>query len=289
MLTILRTVVPVFAIAGVGFVYGRYKKLPAQELSDLLVWVLVPCLVLGSVGSRSIDPRELAWIAAAALLVVLGCGLVGFLAFSGRPERRALLLPTMFMNSANMAFPLALLAFGEAGLVYQVVFYVAINLTHVTLGIAIARGRGGLKEVFRLPLVYAAALAIVLAATDTPLPESVAKPLDLVGKATIPLMLLLLGTRLRSVRITGLMLSLASSALRIGLGFGIGWLACWLLGLEGLARSAVLLGSAMPAAVLNVVLSEKYDLEPGLVSTAVAVSTFVSIGTTPLVLWFIMR
>ncbi len=285
--TIAATVLPVFAIIGIGFLYGQFKRLPAAELSDLLLWILIPCLVLGSIGSKPLSLEELGRIGLAALVVVGGCGLATLVVFARSGLRRAALMVTMFMNSANMAFPLALLAFGDAGLARQLIFYIAINLTHSTIGIAIARGRGGLSEVFRLPLIYAAALAIGLAASGITLPAQVAGPLDLVGKATIPVMLLLLGVRLRGTRLSHLGPAFLASAIRLAAGFGFGLLAVWLLGLTGFARSAVLLGAVMPAAVLNFILSEKYALKPEFVAATVVVSTVLSFATTPLALWYI--
>ena len=67
----------------------------------------------------------------------------------------------------------------------------------------------------------------------------------------------------------------------------MGLLAVWLFDLTGLARAAVLLGSVMPSAVFNFVLGERYNLYPELLATAVVLSTIVSIGTSPLALYFI--
>ncbi len=286
-MTILAAVLPVIGIIGAGYVYGRYRSLPAAELSDLLFWIMIPCLVLGQIGTHPISPSELCRIGAGAVLVVAGCGLLTMALFARSTLRRAALLPAMFMNSANMAFPLAFLAFGDEGLARQLVFYIAVNLLHVTVGIWIARGRGGLGEVFKLPLVYAAALAITLACTGIVLPAALSEPLDLVGKATIPLMLLLLGVRLRTAKMLNVWPALSAGLIRLVAGFGLGVLAVWMLDLTGFARTAVLLGSAMPAAVFNFILSEKYSLRPEFVATSVVLSTVLSFATTPLVLWYI--
>jgi len=199
---ILATVLPVFAIMGIGFIFGRFHKIPTQAISDLLMWIFIPCLVLGSLGTQSLEPGELLQIGAAALIVMAGTAVITLVFFFKRPERRALLLSSVFMNSANMAFPLALFAFSEAGLSRQVVFYVAVHVVHVTVGVGLARGKGAIKEVFRLPLVYAAAVAVTLALTGTRLPQAIVEPLDLVGKATIPVMLVILGSRLGSASAT---------------------------------------------------------------------------------------
>ena len=143
------------------------------------------------------------------------------------------------------------------------------------------------KKGYKESSVYTAAVAVGLALSGHPLPNAVVEPLNLVGKATIPLMLLLLGNRLRSTRLSQVGLALIASLLRLGLGLGLGLVAVSLLGLEGYSRAAVLLGSAMPAAVLNFVFSEKYKLEPELVASTVVVSTALGIVFIPLVLWII--
>ena len=62
--------------------------------------------------------------------------------------------------------------------------------------------------------------------------------------------------------------------------------ALTIVGLEGTARSCLLLGSVMPSAVINFIFAEKFASEPGDVATAVVASTLVSVVTTPLVLAF---
>jgi hypothetical protein len=285
--TIATSVVPVFAIMALGFAYGHFRALPVRELTDLVMWVLIPCLVLSSIGGRPLELAEFGRIGGAALGVMLGCGLLAWLAFAGRPDRRAGMLGSMFMNSANMAFPLALLAFGEEGLARQVIFYAAVNLLHTSLGIALARGRGGLGEALRLPMVYTTLLAVGLASSGWTLPEALVRPLDMVGKATLPLMLLLLGVRLRRTRLGHLGPALGVSLIRLLAGAGLGFFFCWWLQIEGLARAAVLLGSAMPAAVFNAALAERYDLHPEMVASSVVLSTGLSLATIPVVLWLV--
>jgi malate permease and related proteins len=284
---ILQTVLPVFGIIAAGFVYGRFRPLPAREITELLVWIMLPCLVVGSLGSQDLEAFELLTIGAGAGIVLLGTGVIAGLLFWRRPERNALLLPSLFMNTANMAFPIALFAFGDAGLSRQVVFYVAVNLVHVSVGVNLAHAKGSWKEAFRTPMVYAAALAIALALLGIHLPGAVSRPLNLVGEATIPLMLLLLGERLGSARLAYLKLALAVTGVRLVGGLLVGLFAVWALGLSGYVRTAILIGATMPAAVLNYVLGERYQLYPELIATCVAVTTLVSVATTPLCLLII--
>jgi hypothetical protein len=99
-------------------------------------------------------------------------------------------------------------------------------------------------------------------------------------------MLFALGLRLRSVRWVSWRAPILITLVRIGGGYLIaaGYVAS--VGLEGTARSCLLLASVMPAAVINFVFAEKYAAEPGEVAAVVAVSTLVSLLTTPLLLAF---
>ena len=100
-------------------------------------------------------------------------------------------------------------------------------------------------------------------------------------------MLLLLGQRMMSVKLNHLNQALIASVIRLFAGFLLGVLAVWLFSLTGFARAAVIIGSAMPAAVFNFVLAEKYDLYPELMASTVVISTLMAVVTTPLMLYFV--
>ena len=69
---------------------------------------------------------------------------------------RGFALPTLFMNAGNMGIPLALFAFGQAGLQRATLMFVIITFLQYSLGIYILNGRSNWTEIFRLPLIYAA-------------------------------------------------------------------------------------------------------------------------------------
>ena len=61
-----------------------------------------------------------------------------------------------------------------------------------------------------------------------------------------------------------------------------------LVGAEGINRQVLLLYGALPAAVINFVLTEKYGQDPQLAASIVVLSTFISVFTIPIVLWLIL-
>jgi hypothetical protein len=116
------------------------------------------------------------------------------------------------------------------------------------------------------------------------LPPWLANTLALLGGLTVPLMLLMLGASLATLRISRLGPAAIVTVLRIGGGFAIGMLVAWLFGLEGAARAAIIIQCAMPVAVLNYIFALRWDNRPEEVAGTVVLSTFASILTVPLLL-----
>jgi len=290
IIKVLSVVFPVFCIIGLGYLFARFKKISLEPIIEVLLYLTIPALVLSSLSHKKLVTGDLAIVALSAVIVVAGTGALSFIFLKaiGRQDLRGFYLPTMFMNSGNMSFPLALLAFGPEGLTVAVLYYVAISLLVYSLGIYIAKGHGGLSEMLRLPLIYAAVIGISLNLAEIPLPEPVITTFDMLGAATIPIMQVSLGYRLYSARLAFHGISLAGTAIRIGGGVAIAWGVVTLFGIEGLNQKVILLSSGMPAAIINFVVIHRYKVDSDLVASTVALSTFASIFTTPLLLLWIM-
>jgi hypothetical protein len=76
--------------------------------------------------------------------------------------------------------------------------------------------------------------------------------------------------------------------LRIFGGFAAANLAVLAIGATGVNRQVLLLYGALPAAVINFVLTEKYRQDPALAASIVVISTFLSVLTIPIVFWLIL-
>jgi predicted permease len=284
-LQIFEVVFPAFALVAVGYGVGAFLRMDLATLTDTVVYLAAPALIFAAISQGPLDSGQALVMAAGAVTIVLGVGaLVRAGAWLAGVSPGALYLPAMFMNAGNMQLPLSLFAFGEQGLRLGVVFFVTITILQSTIGVAIASGGGDYREMFRLPHVYALTAALAVRSVAADVPAAVMRPVELLGDMAIPMMLLALGLRLRTVRIASWRGPLWISAARIGGGFGVGWLFVTAAGVEGTARGCLLLASVMPAAVVNFVFAEKYANSPGDVATAVVVSTLVSLAAIPLVL-----
>ncbi len=290
LLKTLEVAFPVFAVIAIGYVFAHLKKIDLGPVIDLLLYITIPALVISSLSRKPLETGLVETVALSACGVVAITGAIAFvyLRITGKKGFRGFYLPTMFMNTGNMGLPLALLAFGQEGLTVAVLYYVTMTIVVYTAGIYIASGRGGFREVLSLPLIYAAVLALGLNAGKVSLPGPILTTVDMLGAATIPLMQLSLGYRLCSTRIRRPWSTLASSLIRFGGGFLAALVITRAFSIGGVTAKVIILASSMPSAVINFIISQRYDLDTDFVSSSVALSTLLSVVVVPVVLIWLM-
>jgi predicted permease len=99
---------------------------------------------------------------------------------------------------------------------------------------------------------------------------------------TVPLILLSVGLLLDPTRLRArLRPALAISAATLVVGPLLGWLLARWLAPDPTTASAIVLLGAMPVATLVPVLGESYEMDMGIVNTAIVLSTLLSLVTIP--------
>ncbi|MSP36958.1 MAG: AEC family transporter [Deltaproteobacteria bacterium] len=285
----LSPVLQVFLLIAAGFVFAHWKKINLTSVTELIVYLGTPSLVFSSLASKPLYAGDIGVLLSGILLIFAGVGLlirIYFLLF--RFSSRGFALPALFMNAGNMGIPLALFAFGPAGMQRATLLFVIITFLQYSLGIYILNGRGNWTEIFRLPLIYATLTGLGFNLLQIKLPEILLQPIGLLGQATIPFMLISLGYRLHEVESLQWGHALGGALVRMVGGFAAANVAVYLIGAQGVNRQVLLLYGALPAAVINFVLTEKYRQDPALAASIVVIGTFLSLLTIPLVLWLIL-
>ncbi|MFL2769733.1 MAG: AEC family transporter [Rhodospirillaceae bacterium] len=285
---LLNIIAPVAIIAALGFIWDR-MGLPfdANMVARLITSIGVPCLIFSILLENRPDLHTISSMATAALFVV-GCiallaGIV--LRLAGYPLK--VFLPALvFPNAGNMGIPLCMFAFGDEGLALSVSFFAVTALTQFTLGIGIAAGRIGVRDVIANPVLWATAVALILLINDAELPRLIKGTVDSFAGIVIPLMLMSLGISLSRLRPGSLVRSTAFSIARLLIGFVAGYGAATMLGLDGVARAAVIIQSSMPTAVFNYLIAARFNNRPDEVAGIVVVSTAISFLTLPFLLGF---
>jgi malate permease and related proteins len=285
----LSPVIPVFILIATGFFFAHWKKISLVPVTELIVYLGTPALVFSSLASRRLFAGDIAVLLGGVLLIFAGVGLLVRLYFIlFRFSSRGFALPALFMNAGNMGIPLALFAFGEAGMQRATLMFVIITFLQYSLGLYLLNGRGNWSEPFRLPLIYATVAGLTFNLNQITIPELLFQPIYMLGQATIPIMLVSLGYRLHDFQSLKWRHAIGGAVVRIFGGFLVASIVVNLIGADGVNRQVLLLYGALPAAVINFVLTEKYRQDPELAASIVVLSTLLSVLTIPIVFWIIL-
>lgn len=284
---LIENILPVFVAAGLGFFLDRKFDLDAKTISRIAFYVLAPCLIFTSLTRSSVSGEEFGRIILFEVLLTIILLAVTWsvarLAHLTRQQESAFLLSVLFVNAGNYGLSVNLLAFGREALARAIIFFVGSTVLINTLGIFLAsRGQANLKtallNVFKVPMVYAVILAFVARALPWSVTEtSWFRGLDTVGRAAVPVMLLLLGIQLgrNSLGRDWKRIS-AATLLRLVLSPLLSLALAALTGLTGNTRRACVLEASMPTAVTSVILALEFDVQPEFVTGVIFLSTLLS-------------
>ncbi len=287
---------PIFLVSGAGFLLGRWLKITARPISQLVFYIFSPCLIFNLISQSKLAGGDVLRTVGLSFLVMILIGLIVWA--SGRAmklERRmlaAVLLTSILMNAGNYGLPLVSYAFGDTALAYAALYFVGLTIMTYSLGVVIASmGTKSLREallgLLKIPVIYSVVLSIVFVTAGWKLPMPLQRTVDLLANATIPSMLVVLGLQFQVVRWSGQIKPLAlviSARMLLAPLLAIG--LCMLFSIQGAARQAGIIESAMPSAVMSTVLATEYNVEPAFVTLVVFVGTLISpLILTPLMAW----
>ena len=284
---------PIIAVAGAGFLLQRRTSLDPRPISVAIFHILIPALVFDLVLTTEIprdDIIKMVVLASAVIffMLLLSWTLTKLLRLP-RAMASAFILSVSFINSGNYGLSLNHLALGESGLLWASIYFITSALWINSTGVYIASaGRKNplraLKNLARVPAVYAIVLSLLFRALHINLPQAMFRPIELLSAASIPMMLLILGMQISKAgapKRLGLLSIVV--ALRLVLAPLVAWFMVSALNMPVIGRQVGILESAMPTAVLAFILALQYDTEPEFVTGAVLVSTLLSpITLTPL-------
>lgn len=297
---ILGIILPVFCIIAVGYAYARLRggtvKSDMAAVNRLSTEILGPLLVFTAMASKDFDLAHNAMLILAGALIALGSGLLAWpLARLLGYDVRTFLPPMMYNNCGNMGLPLAVLAFGQAGLSEAVTLFLACNLVYFSLGIKmLAAGKPHMHGVssWRLllnPMMLAMVFGLVFALTHIAIPAPLFQGLKILGEASIPIMLFALGVRMRDVTLKSWQIGMVGAAVCPLAGLAIAWMLDQVLGLSGTQRAQMYVFASLPPAVFCFLMAEQYQQEPDKVASIVLLGNLAALLFVPIGLWLGLR
>ncbi|MDO9033040.1 MAG: AEC family transporter [Hydrogenophaga sp.] len=278
-------IIPVFLIVAIGYGYARRRPPDLTVFNRIALDVLAPVLVYSALAAKDFRLADHVPLLIGGTVLILGGGLLAWplaRAFGAQP--RTLVPVVMFNNCGNMGLPLALLAFGPTNFGAAVALFSVSNLFHFSLGARITSASARTRDLLTSPLMIGTALGFLSALTDVRPPDVLLSGLKLLGDALLPMMLFALGVRLTSLTRAGLALGLLGALARPLIGLIIAIPLAWVLGIEGAARGQLLLFAALPPAVMQFMLADRYHQEPDKVAAMIMLGNALAVVFVPLAL-----
>lgn len=297
----------------IGCVAARAGFLTSEvrpKLSALIFNVTLPCTILASVGEvdSSAGTEQITWsfvLGAALFFVMLAAAALACLALRvPRDERPLYLFMGVLTNTGFIGFAVLESLFGGGSVFLGSIFIAVSNVFLYSIGVGVltsggekngeknaasarsSRLAGMLRNVLNVPMV-ASVIALVVFFSGVPLPDPVAQAVDMVGGATSPLAMMLVG------------LAIAEADLRRVLGNGRLWgfsairfllvpAACHLL-LAPMVSDPLSLGVfivmlAMPTGSMAAAIASTYGRPGELLSQGTIVSTVASFVIVPVLM-----
>ena len=292
-------VLPLYGLVIVGFFLNRRFHVPEQYFSAALLYVLLPILVVDNVMQAS--ATQLAVIPPLTFLLATLMNIPARLASrSIAPDYNQNLLASTFsfFNVAFFGIPTVTALFGPEQLTIVICAYIGTALYGDTIGYyLVARTKlpvgQAVSKVFKIPLLYAFLIGLVLNLNGVKPPEAWTPVLDGLGWVVSALGMLMIGFNLSGVKLKTVdysRLTRITAARTVGailLMGGLLWAEyAWVGELDTKSRQVLALIPFFPVAVTVTVFASFLETEEQSAASLVAFTAFVSLLLVPLVSLF---
>ena len=219
------------------------------------------------------------------IIVLIFSAFVAKKMFLAQKERGVATVSAIIGNTGNLGIPLCIAIFGEESIPYVTV----INLVNIfvvyTFGVFYySRGaydtKTSLKNIVKLPILWAATLAIALSFFNFVPNEAIMKTLMMGSYASMTMQLFLFGIYLYGTKINDISKKL--TAWVMGMKFiiipAISFLILYNIELDLTIKGIIFIELLTPLAVANVNIASLYDCEPRVVTALVFISSALFLG-----------
>ncbi|HEY1105622.1 MAG TPA: AEC family transporter [Agromyces sp.] len=265
-------------------------------LARLNFSVLAPFLLFSVLATADVGALFSALLpvsALAAVTMMLAFGLVAMLVWRRSLERTVIgSLASGYVNGNNFGIPIAVYMLGDAAYSAPIVLLQLLLFAPVALAILGARVQGRtsawqiVRSTFTNPIIVGSLLGVGVAVSGIELPAIVLDPIELIGHAAVPLMLISFGMSLNGQRMLAAGsgrrdVLLAATLKLIGMPLVAWLLGAYVFGLDGQALYAVTVLAALPTAQNVFNYAQRYDTAEIVARDTVFITT---IGCLPVLL-----
>ena len=301
MQVILNTALPFFALIFCGYGAGRFRLLSEASVAGINAFVFyfaLPAFIFNllatSLLSEIANGSFIAAYLGTGLVVFAGAAILGRALFEVRRSEAALQgAAAVLGNTGYMGIPLVAAAFGERGAIPLVLGLTLEATVLIPLTIVLVEAQKGLDagwsellssvagSMVRNPIIVAIFAGVLLSATGLGLPTPLENFTGLLGGAAGPCALFALGATLAGFPISAGIGEVSYMAFfKLLVHPAAIWFATTrLFDVDPLWASVAVLGAALPVAANVFIVARQYDTYVERVSSAILVSTAISVVT----------
>jgi malonate transporter len=299
--TILNTALPFFALIFCGYGAGRFKLLSEASISGVNAFVFyfaLPAFIFNLLATSPLihvanGPFVAAYLGT-GLVVFAVAAVLGRLLFKVRRSEAALQGSAAVLgNTGYMGIPLVAAAFGDRAAIPLVLGLTLEATVLIPLTIILVEAQKGLDAgwsqllgsvagaMVRNPIIIAIFAGVLVSATSLGLPTPIENFTALLGRAAGPCALFALGATLTSFPIsTGISEVSYMTFFKLLIHPAAMWFTTTrLFDVDPLWATVAILGAALPVAANVFIVAKQYDTYVERVSSAILVSTIVSVVT----------
>ncbi|CAM3713867.1 AEC family transporter [Nocardioides zeicaulis] len=290
--TILVVIAAGAALAHVGVLDQRSQR----TLGEIAFFVASPALMVVTISRVHLETAAVNLVASTVSLGACFAAYVVLARLLWRPDAGSLLIGALsasYVNAGNLGIAIAAYVVGDLTVVVPTLL-VQMLLVQPAALIALDRitgrgegGRAALRRLLTNPLTVAAVVGLVLALTGWRLPAPVLAPLEMLGGAAIPLMLMSYGAALRLSPPLGRAGHNGEVLLVAGLKLAVMPVVAWLvgtaLGLDGRVLLGVVITAALPTAQNIFLHATRYRVGEDVARESILVTTLASLPVALLV------
>lgn len=303
MAVIVNNILPIFFIIAMGFVANRRGILPNEAnkyLVDMVMLVTCPCLIISSMLGQEMDPA----LMTNTVLMFLGGGLfflvfyiiawiyvVKIMKIPANQDAGVYMIMFTTVNNGFIGFPVTYAIFGDEILFYMVIFQIMLivyvysaGVIQVNYGSPRVSDLKGMAKALVNTCTMSTVLSVVLLVLGVQLPEVVFNAVELVGSATTPVSMLVVGMQLGNSNFRQVLgnkrLVVMSFVKMLSVPLLTFLMVNWLPIADSL-KIALVFGATFPVSVSVVTISSMEGKNSVLAAEGVALTTLMAMATLP--------
>lgn len=289
---------PILILIIIGALLQRKFVFNLRAVSNLITYCLMPAAVFINLYETSIEMKVLLEIIGYLLIFSFCLMIISSLiskVFKLDNENSAIFKNSVVLiNSGNYGIPVSQLLFqaNPLGISIQIIVMVFQNIITYTYGLynLISTTKSGLeilRELLKLPIIYAMLLGGLLNGLNINVPEFVLIPLNHLASAFLAIALILLGAQLAQIQMKTMVnkMVILSSLGRLVVGPAVALTLIYIMGIDGVIAQSLFIASSFPASRNSSTLAFEYNVQADLAAQTVLFSTVLSSITVTFVIY----